>query len=200
MSTENNKQLIYIFNAIGHCGHFLSWALQNALGYSYYNIVRKDKQFEICSTLEIGKYLCVSSYYLAKCETQEEWDYIIDATGSMKNDGKHMFQSEKIKTLILQNEFRRNLFVNSDDPSILCFLPNGNSYFERVAVKRFDRQETFNPPVAISGVNKYCIELNLEDMIFNKNYDFVEYITDPVDIDKLHTSMLYWDEFIRSSP
>ena len=36
-------------------------------------------------------------------------------------------------------------------------------------------------------------------MIFNKNYDFVEYITDPVDIDKLHTSMLYWNEFIQTS-
>jgi hypothetical protein len=197
MSTKNNKQLIYIFNAIGHCGHFLTWALQDALGYSYYNIVKKDKQFEICSTSEIGKYLCIASYYHALCKTQEAWNYITDTTSLMKVEGKHIFQSEKIKTLILQNEWRSNLFVNSDDPSILCFLPNGNSYFERTNVKRFDRQEIFNPPVAISGVNKYCIELNLEDIIFNKNYDFVEYITDPVDIDKLHTSMLYWHEFIQ---
>jgi hypothetical protein len=199
MSTENNKQLIYIFNAIGHCGHFLTWALQDALGYSYYNIVRKDRQFEICAMMDLGKFLCVSSYYLAKCETQEAWDYVTETTSEMKNDGKHMFQSAKVQTLILQNEFRNNLFVNSNDPSILCFLPNGNSYFERINVKRFARQEIFNPPVVISGVNKYCIELNLEDMIFNKNYDFVEYITDPVDIDKLHTSMLYWDEFIQTA-
>lgn len=187
-------QLIYVFNAIGHCGHFFSWALHDALGYDYFSITKKDKEFQLDGGIDIGKFSRVTSWYLANCKSQDEWNYVITTTNMMKNQGKHMFYSQKINTLIVQNEFRDNFIVNSDDPSIVCLLPNGNTYFERVNITRFNRQEIFEPPKAI--LNKYCIEINLEDMIFNKEYNFVEHLMEPVDVDKLHTNMLYWHDFI----
>ena len=190
------SQLIYVFNAIGHCGHFFSWALHDALGYNYFSITKKDKEFQLSGNLDVGRFSRVTSWYLANCMSQDEWNYVITTTNMMKDKGKHMFHSQKINTLIVQNEFRSNFFVNSDDPSIVCLLPNGNTYFERVNITRFDRQEIFEPPVAIPALNKHCIEINLEDMIFNKEYNFVEHLMEPVDVDKLHTNMLYCHDFI----
>ena len=180
MSTEKISQLIYVFNAIGHCGHFFSWALHDALGYNYFSITKKDKEFQLNGGIDIGKFSRVTSWYLANCKSQDEWNYVITTTNMMKNQGKHMFYSQKINTLIVQNEFRDNFIVNSDDPSIVCLLPNGNTYFERVNITRFNRQEIFEPPKAI--LNKHCIEINLEDMIFNKEYNFVEHLMEPVDV------------------
>ncbi len=51
MSTENNKQLIYIFNAIGHCGHFLTWIGPNLT--IRIEVVDRDIRFAIAPFVSV---------------------------------------------------------------------------------------------------------------------------------------------------
>ena len=145
-----------------------------------------------------------------------EWAFVIRVVNQILKEDKILF-SKKNSTIVIQNEFRYNLPIQSNDPNNLVFYTNGDSYFSRTGVWRKglesinedleiqpEEPQVFDPLTGACHdsfpsnfrweniLSKYSIIINLEDMIFNKNYDFVKYIYEDVDIDVLHSSMLQW--------
>jgi hypothetical protein len=240
---QNDRQVIFVSNPIGHGGNYFAWALQDAMGYDYYILksgpnrdFTASENNDTTLTLDgnpywtnsgtIGHNLRLMSFLLdpykheifereihnneiagADSSNRESkiYDFLIEQVDLMVKYRKFLFLND-IKTVIIQNE-HFILMPKIKDNDMLFFITDADSYLKRFNIERFNGNrpqqylETmigwFNH-IDRNNMNPYHFIINMEDMICNKNYDFIEHLKekDRVDVDKLHKNMLVWHEFI----
>lgn len=240
---QNDRQVIFVSNPIGHGGNYFAWALQDAMGYDYYILKSGPNRDFVASenndtTLSlnkepywsnsgvIGHNLRLMSFLLDpyKYEIFEReihkteianpddpnreskiYDYVIEQVNLMVKYRKFLFL-DNIKTVIIQNE-HFVLMPKIKDNDMLFFITDADSYLKRFNIERFNSERPQQYLETMIGwfdhidrdnMNPYHFIINMEEMICNKNYDFIEHLKekDRVDVDKLHKNMLVWHEFI----
>ena len=137
--------------------------------------------------------------------TSKSYNFIIEQVKLMVKHNKFLFLNDT-KTVIIQNE-HFILMPETENNDMLFFITDADSYLKRFNIERFNAKrpqqylETmigwFNH-IDRNNMNPYHFIINMEDMICNKNYDFIKHLKekDLVDVDKLHRNMLVWHEFI----
>lgn len=240
---QNDRQVIFVSNPIGHGGNYFAWALQDAMGYDYYLLkagpnrdftagekddttLSLDKDPYWTNSGVVGNNLRLLSFLLDPYKqeiferekynneiastddfnrTSRIYNFLIEQIKLMINQKKFLFLDE-IKTVIIQNE-HFILMPEIENNDMLFFITDADSYLKRFNIERFsgDRPQQYLETmigwfnhIDRNNMNPYHFIINMEDMICNKNYDFIEHLKekDRVDVDKLHKNMLVWHEFI----